>query len=147
LRLHFDGIDATMKKNEGFKKAELEEFRVLLETLRARLQGDVTALTNRAFGDDQKDGGAEPKSPMHMAELGTETFEQDFALSLVVNEQETLMEIDAALQRIKSGAYGLCEECLQEGKDASRSRIPRERLQAIPYTRQCVHCARKAESR
>lgn len=129
------------------KKTEIAEFKALLENLQARLRGDVQQLTTEALGTDREDGGTESKSPTHMAELGSETFEQDFALSLVVNQQETLAEIKVALEKIKDGTYGLCEVCLKEGKTAAHSLIRKERLKAIPYARNCVECERKRSTR
>lgn len=127
------------------KKPELIEFRDLLEGLQRRLRGDVTQLTSEALGIDREGNNTESKSPTHMAELGSDTFEQDFALSLVANEQETLEEIAAALVRIKDGTYGLCEGCIKEEKSATQSAIPKARLRAIPYARNCVECERKRE--
>lgn len=127
------------------KKTELSEFKHLLESLQARLRGDVSQLTKEALGTDRQDGGGESKSPTHMAELGSETFEQDFALSLVVNEQETLSEITVALLKIKAGTFGLCESCVKEGKTPTQSAIPKARLRVIPYARHCVDCTRKRE--
>jgi DnaK suppressor protein len=129
------------------KKTEIAEFKALLENLQARLRGDVQQLTTEALGTDREDGGTESKSPTHMAELGSETFEQDFALSLVVNQQETLSEIKVALEKIKDGTFGLCEVCLKEGKTAAHSLIRKERLKAIPYARNCVECERKRSTR
>jgi DnaK suppressor protein len=129
------------------KKTEMAEFKDLLSNLQARLRGDVQQLTTEALGTDREDGGTESKSPTHMAELGSETFEQDFALSLVVNQQETLAEIKVALEKIKDGTYGLCELCLKEGKTAAHSLIKKERLKAIPYARNCVECERKRSTR
>lgn len=127
------------------KKPELIEFRDLLEDMQSRLRGDVRQLTKEALGTDRHDGGGESKSPTHMAELGSDTFEQDFSLSLAANEQETLTEISAALQRIKDGTFGLCEICTKDGKSPTQSMIPKPRLRAIPYARTCVDCARKRE--
>ena len=127
------------------KKNEMDEFKGILEHLQARLRGDVSDLTNAALGSDRQDGATESKSPTHMAELGSDTFEQDFTLSLVANEQETLAEIAEALQRIKDGIYGQCEGCLAEGKTPAQARIPKDRLRVIPYAKNCVECARKRE--
>lgn len=127
------------------KKTELTEFRDLLEDMQSRLRGDVNQLTKEALGTDRHDGGSESKSPTHMAELGSDTFEQDFSLSLAANEQETLTEITAALQRMKDGTFGLCEICTKEGKSPAQSAIPKPRLRAIPYARTCFECARKRE--
>ncbi len=127
------------------KKTELTEFRVLLESLQSRLRGDVKQLTSEALGADRQDQGGESKSPTHMAELGSEAFEQDFSLSLVVNQQETLNEITLALQKIKDGTFGQCEGCVKEGKPVSQAGIPKARLRVIPYARNCVECERKRE--
>jgi DnaK suppressor protein len=127
------------------KKSELNEFKSLLEEMQLRLRGDVNSLTKEALGADRQDSGGESKSPTHMAELGSDTFEQDFSLSLAANEQETLAEISAALVRIKDGTFGLCEICLSEGRAPSQSSIPKARLRAIPYARTCVECARRRE--
>lgn len=122
------------------KKKDLDEFRVMLQHLRARLRGDVAHITSGAL-----DGGGESKSPTHMAELGTETFEQDFSLGVMERDQGQLEEIDNALKRIEQGTYGLCESCLAEGKAPSRSVIPKTRLKAVPFAKECVACARKHE--
>ena len=76
------------------KKTELDEFRNLLQTLRARVRGDVLHLTADAL--DRNENGSESKSPTHLAELGTETYEQEFTLRRVENEQEVLEEIEEA---------------------------------------------------
>ena len=127
------------------KKSDFPEFKALLKGLRARLQGDVAQLTDEALGSNRQNGGGESKSPTHMAELGSDTFEQDFALSLVENEQETLVEIKAALKRIEEGTFGACEGCVEEGKSPARAIVPKARLRAIPYARNCVECERKRE--
>ena len=81
-----------------------------------------------------------------MAELGSENYEQDFALDLIRNEQETLGEIAAALGRIEDGTYGQCEGCREEGVSGRKSLIPKTRLKAIPWARNCVECERKRET-
>ena len=123
------------------KQNEMETFRSQLLLLQSRIQGDVDHLSNGALDS----GGGDSKSPTHMAELGSDTFEQDFSLSLAATEQETLTEISAALQRIKDGTFGLCEICTKDGKSPTQSTIKKSRLRAIPYARTCVDCARKRE--
>lgn len=122
------------------KKKDLDEFKLQLQQLRARVRGDVEHITNGAL-----DGGHESKSPTHMAELGTETFEQDFSLGVMERDQGQLEEIDNAIKRINDGNYGLCQSCLNEGKTPARAVIPKLRLKAVPYARECVECARKRE--
>jgi len=125
------------------KKTELEEFKRLLMGLRARIRGDVRQMTDEAL--DRNENGTESKSPTHLAELGTETYEQDFALRRVENEQEVLDEIEEALERVDDESFGICISCREAGKPVSRSLIPKTRLRVIPYARNCVECERKRE--
>ena len=75
--------------------------------------------------------------PIHMADLGTDNYEQEFALGLMDSERKLLREIDDALQRIEEGTYGICE--------ATGEPIATNRLKAKPWARYCVEYARKLE--
>ena len=75
--------------------------------------------------------------PMHMADVGTDNFEQEFTLSLLQSEEEALVQIEGALERIEEGTYGSCAECT--------ARIAKARLNAIPYAHLCIKCASKIE--
>lgn len=75
--------------------------------------------------------------PLHIADMGTDTFEQDFSLGLMESEGEEIHEIDKALERIETRTYGLCERCGQP--------IPEKRLRVIPYARLCIKCKEKEE--
>ena len=122
-------------------KTELNAFRRQLLALRDRLNGDVTHLADEAFRkSDGESGGNLSHMPIHMADLGTDNFEQENTLSLLANEEQILAEISAALDRIDKGAYGRCEECQGEI-------LPKARLKELPYTRYCVDCARKLDQR
>jgi RNA polymerase-binding protein DksA len=72
-------------------------------------------------------------------DTATVTYDRELDYSLEENSETVLREIDAALQRIEDGTYGVCEAC---GKQ-----IEEERLEAIPWTRLCIEDARKQESR
>jgi DnaK suppressor protein len=115
------------------KKADMKVYRDRLVDLRARLRGDVTSMTHAALRKGGTDGGPGSSMPIHMAELGSDNFEQEFTLSLLANEEDRLGMIETALQRIEGGDYGQCEQC--EGV------IPKTRLNAIPYTPVCIKCA------
>jgi RNA polymerase-binding transcription factor DksA len=119
-------------------KADLDSYRELLVSLRSRLNGDVTHLADEALRSTGGEAsGSLSNAPLHMADLGTDNFEQEFTLSLLQNQEQALDEIRDALGRIDSGTFGQCEECHQP--------IPKARLQALPYTRHCVECARKLQ--
>jgi DnaK suppressor protein len=105
-------------------------YRTRLLHLRARLRGEMGRMADAALNQ----GRSETSSlPIHLADLGSDNFEQELTLSLVGGEKEALDKIEFALGRIADGSYGKCEEC---GK-----KIPESRLEAIPYTAVCVQCA------
>ena len=120
------------------KKAEVKPFKELLLELRARLRGDVSTLANAALSKSGGIGGGSSSVPSHIADLGSDTFEQDNTILLMNNEGETLQQIESALERVEAGVYGLCTEC--------STRIPKTRLKAIPYTPYCVKCASEIEA-
>lgn len=120
------------------KKADMEAFRQLLLLHRARLLGDANALANSALHGSTEQGGGASVMPIHMAELGSENFEQEFNLSVLETEEDTIAAIDEALQRISEGVFGKCTVC--EGV------IPKTRLKAIPYASMCVRCAEAQET-
>lgn len=72
-------------------------------------------------------------------DTATVTYDRELDYSLEENSETVLREIDAALQRIEDGTYGVCEGC---GKQ-----IEEERLEAIPWARLCLDDARKQETR
>lgn len=122
-------------------KAELSEFQVQLNVWQARLRGDVKDLTEGAF----EGNSGESRSPTHLAELGSENFEQDFTLDLIHNEQEVLDEVSLAIAKFAKGTYGVCERCAAEGKPEKKTFIPKARLKAIPWAKNCVDCERVCE--
>ena len=122
------------------KKTESKEFRNLLLGLRSRLRGDVSALADAALRKTRSEASGDLSSmPIHMADVGSDAFEQEFTLSLMEHDGSALEMIEAALVRIEDGLYGVCVEC--------ESKIPKTRLQVLPHTPHCVKCAEKVPSR
>ena len=127
------------RRFKKLKKSETDLYRDLLLATRARLRGDVNAMAETALRKRSDASGDLSSMPIHMADIGTDNFEQEFTLSLVQSEEETLELIDSALERIEAGLYGQCGEC--------GGMIPKTRLNAIPFTPFCVECAANVESR
>ena len=123
----------------ALKSDELQTFRESLLNLRARLEGDVSQLTEEALGSEKtENSGSLSKVPIHPADAAADSFDQEIDLSMIENEQETLAQISEALGRIEAKTYGLCGEC--------GNNISKPRLQALPYTNACIDCARALES-
>ena len=119
-------------------KRDLQKYREQLLTIRAELLGDYTTLSNDTLGKSSQDGcGNLSKMPIHMADVGSDTFNQDMDIQLLEGERQRLKRIDAALQRMVKGTYGVC---LHSGKP-----IPKARLAAIPYVRYTVEAQEELE--
>ena len=69
--------------------------------------------------------------------MATVTFDRELDYTLEENEGRLLQAIDAALKRIDDGTYGNCVNCGQP--------VGAERLEALPWTTQCIGCKRKEE--
>ncbi len=120
-------------------KAELAQYKELLLGLRARLRGDVTRMADAALNKSRSVANGDLSSmPIHMADIGSDNFEQEFTLSLMENDGATLEQIETALERVEEGTYGQCEEC--------GVKIPKARLNAIPFATLCIKCASQQEN-
>ena len=105
--------------------------------LRGHLRGHVHQMTENVLKQSGDVSGELSRVPIHMAEVGSESFEREFALRLIENQDQTLEQIEEAIERIEDGTYGFCKDCTK--------RIPKARLKAIPYTTRCIKCASQQE--
>ncbi len=114
--------------DESMIPAAWRKYYRMLMDLRDHVGEGLQTLSNetlkRGTNDDAGDTSAYGQ---HLGDAGAETFDRDFALNMLSNEQEAMNEIDAALDRIFKGTYGLCE--------VTGKAIPSDRLAAVPFTR------------
>jgi RNA polymerase-binding protein DksA len=115
-------------------RKQLNYYRNLLRIKRAELVGDLSSLEAEAL---RSSGGNLSHMPIHMADIGSDTYEQDFMLGLAETERKFLREIDAALQRIEDGTYGICQ--------MTGEPIPEARLEAKPWAMYTIEAARRLE--
>ncbi|MCC6414511.1 MAG: TraR/DksA C4-type zinc finger protein [Opitutaceae bacterium] len=117
---------------------KFKRYHRLLLDLREHLTGQIDQHSEETLKRSSKDDAGDLSSyGQHMADAGTDTFDRDFALSLVANEQEALSEIEAAIERIYKGTYGLCE--------ISGQPIAKDRLLAVPFTRHSAEAQKEIE--
>ncbi len=115
-----------------------KRFHKLLIDLRKHLTEGIERHSEETLKRSVKDDAGDLSSyGQHMADAGTDTFDRDFALSLVSNEQEALSEIEAAIKRIRDGTYGICE--------ITAKPISKERLLAVPFTRYSAEAQKQIE--
>jgi RNA polymerase-binding transcription factor DksA len=112
-------------------------YRLLLE-LRNHVLTQLGEHTEETLLKSSKDDSGDLSGyGQHMADAGTDTFDRDFALSLVSGEQEALAEIEAAIKRVHAGTYGICE--------STQKPIAKERLLAVPFTRYSAEAKKQVE--
>ena len=131
------GNDKPGKNQAGLKAKELEFFRDLLLAKRRELLGDVHSMEEEALRSAS--GSNLSNLPIHMADMGTDNYEQEFTLGLVEKDRQLLREINVALAKIRDGTYGICEGT---GKPISKAR-----LEAKPWAKYSIEYTRKLESR
>ena len=110
----------------------LQQRRVLIE-LAKRLGKNVSELERETTELHKKDGD-HGEGTGDDQEITNQAVEEYIAKHLLNNQEFTLSEIEAALERIKDGSYGTCVEC--------KSIINVERMKALPYARRCIKCAK-----
>ena len=123
-----------MEKNgtngQKLSAAEISKLKVMLLTKRNEILGTVSEMESVALRRERTDLS---NMPIHMADAGSDNYEIENTLGLMDSERRILVQIDEALRRIDSGKYGICE--------GAGERIPKKRLEAIPWARHCVNCA------
>ena len=102
-----------------------------------RLSSLLDQLT-RERGDVTRDlRGEKPRPSQQMAEAATDSYDQDWALSVLSSEQDAIYEIQEAMERMRQGTYGCCE--------LTGKAISRERLRAVPWTRFSAEAEKQLE--
>jgi RNA polymerase-binding protein DksA len=115
---------------------DTERFRQRLLDERKRVREAIDYLQEENPGSIQ-DETQEIPSDNHPGDVATVTFDRELDYTLEENEERLLRAIDAALKRLDDGTFGNCRTCGRPIGD--------ERLEALPYTTQCIDCKRKEE--
>ncbi len=133
-------------------KTELAKYEKLLRRQLAALSGDVGSMRDEALRAADQDNSVD-----HLADQGTDNYDQSFMLSLIENEEETMAQIEEALERIHGKGdvpYGVCLTCQEDlerekPKKGAKSKvdpwIPKARLEYVPWARYCVRHQEQAE--
>lgn len=119
------------------KESTLERLKSKLLDMRKRLVNEVDNIKKNSLSRRDVASGDVSAMPIHMADIGSDNYDKEFALDLIEGEQEELREIDGALARLEEGSYGTCQLCHET--------IAYQRLSALPFACLCIECKRKEE--
>lgn len=120
-------------------KLDLEHFRTLLLDRRGAITDAIEYLHKENPGSlvDETGELVSGSADQHPADTATETVDREIDYTLEEHDERLLAEIDAALERIDDGTYGICVNC--------GAQIAPERLEAMPWATLCIDCKRKEE--
>ncbi|MBI1373810.1 MAG: hypothetical protein GC159_13885 [Phycisphaera sp.] len=122
------------KVKTPLKAKDLNYFAHLLLLKRAEILGDMDSMHKEALNVDSANLS---HMPLHMADIGSDNYEQELTLGMLEEERKRLGEINDALMRIKDRTYGVCLE--------TGAPINRARLEAKPWAKYCIEAARAME--
>jgi RNA polymerase-binding protein DksA len=130
--------NTTRTRKSRLSAVAIEHFKKMLLQKRREIISNVNEFEDEALKKSRMDASGDLSSmPIHMADIGTDNYEQEFALGLMDSERKLLNEIDGALERIEQKTYGICE--------GTNKPIRKARLEAQPWARYCVEYARMLE--
>ncbi len=124
-----------VKSGPGKVPKKFAKYHRMLIELRNHVRAELNLHSNDTLKRSQKEDSGDISTSV---DAGTDNFDRDFALSLLSSEQESLNEIEAAIDRIYNGHYGICE--------VTGEPINPERLDAVPFTRYSLEGQREHES-
>ena len=122
------------------KKYTKSKLKVFKESIKKRMEEIATDMDDLHDGilDNSNDGGnlsQESVFSVHMADAGTDSFEQEKNYNLMSRESDYYKNLEIALERIDDGTFGMCNIC--------NDLIPEERMIEVPNATKCVKCKEK----
>lgn len=139
-----------VKMIKGYGKHDLERFRQIILDKRNEIIEQLQNLREQMM-DPTTGQYVNENSPysLHMAEQGTDAMEREKIFLWAQRENKFLGYLDEALNRIESGTYGICIECIDEPQYLCPTcpLISKERLAAVPHSQLCLPVKQKQEKR
>jgi DnaK suppressor protein len=133
-----EAVKVYTKTSEYLTEAEVTHYRELLSDKRREIIGDLNHIEDEALKKSRLDASGDLSSmPIHMADIGTDNYEQEFSLGLLDSERKILREIEFAIGRLEDEVFGICEVT---GRGISKAR-----LEARPWAKYCIEYAKLVE--
>ena len=124
-----------MAKN--YSKAKLAQFRISIEKRMEEIAEDMGDIHDGILDNGNNSEGLSQDSvfSVHMADAGTDSFEQEKNYILMGRESDYYKKLEIALDRIDDEIFGICKICAEL--------IPEERMLEVPNATKCVACKEK----
>ena len=120
-----------------YSKAKLKVFKNSIEKRMDEIASDMDDLHDGILDNSNASGNLSQESvySVHMADAGTDSFEQEKNYNLMSRESDYYKTLEIALERIDNGTFGLCNIC--------NNLIAEERMMEVPNATKCVNCKEK----
>lgn len=111
-------------------EAEVQQAKTRLEQMRREVMQEVAAAeeASREIGQD---------GVPDIGDMSSNAYSRDVLYNLSEVQRTKLRDIDAALERLRQGEYGVCARCGEE--------IAPQRMQVRPFSRYCIDCKTEIE--
>ena len=120
-----------------YSKTKLAQFRISIEKRMEEIAEDMGDIHDGILDNGNNSEGLSQDSvfSVHMADAGTDSFEQEKNYILMGRESDYYKNLEIALDRIDDGIFGICKIC--------EELIPEERMLEVPNATKCVGCKEK----
>lgn len=121
-----------MSQNQYYTAEQMEAFKaILVEKRREALEELDYCKKELEEGLSHASGDSSTYS-FHMADQGTDAQEQEKTFMFASRQGKFVQTVDAALERIEKGRYGVCSQC--------GGKIDEGRLRIVPTAKLCINC-------
>ncbi len=121
-----------MGKKKTYSKEQLEAFRQRLLDKQAEAQEELEYCRKELEEGLSQASGDSSTYSFHMADQGTDSQEREKTFMFASRQGKYLQTIEAALERIDNGTYGICAQC--------KALISEGRLKVVPTAKLCIDC-------
>ena len=120
-----------------YSKSKLKVFKNSIEKRMDEIATDMDDLHDGILDNSNTSGNLSQESvySVHMADAGTDSFEQEKNYNLMSRESDYYKNLEIALERIDDGTFGVCNIC--------NNLIAEERMMEVPNATKCVNCKEK----
>lgn len=122
-----------------YSSKDLDYFRAIIVQKIHDANEELMSIEERLNDSSSGEFSEDSTYSLHMADQGTDAMEREKAYLFAARERKFISHLTDALQRIKSGNYGICIVC--------SNLIEKGRLEAVPHARMCVNCKQETKAR
>src|SRR5437870_8168274 len=108
-----------------------------LEYYKKRLLARREELLRNIARTEEEGRAADEDPTVDLADKAANSYTKEFLFGQTNTDRATLQLVEEALERIRKGTYGICENCGEE--------LQQKRLEAVPWASHCTSCQEKQE--